>query len=822
MSGGSSTNNSWTILTPEETAAETLQPLAEGTEHHEEHCTSTAEPGHGASTQSDQGAASAEELPVEHPVSEEKKEELNEDSSTDHHTSVPSSVTDAPIPSSLEVPSSSVPDAEALSQSEATADDPAQSSPHLNSFSDAHSRVTPSPDEPPVSQLSTETLGGVEVTQPEKGPTEQGAPDLLKGEGLQTEGEESDLSSWRTDLGKQADFPEESERVEEERAKTTEEEGDPDVKRRSLLAALERIGRTEEEEEGEEEFQLPQREEESVFSLNKCILGAVILLGLGTIFFSGVFMDLDEESDYGTRELKDSEVPGKQEWLNPEVPPRPVDVDSSDILDNLAKGNQQISVLQAQLQAQKDELKVAKGQAAEGAMERLRLEEENTKDAVSSPVESTTLPPSGQQEDSKQGSVGSAEKQSSKRQEEQRFDKMKEWRKDKHDEGEKKEWKESKKSEWKEPEKRERKDGGRTEWKEKKTWKQEKGKFDKVKDREGKVKSHGDDKKWKEWTKEKVSRGDEGKPWKDREGKKEHTDKSERKEWKENKEWKKEKYEKLNEGTHWRDKEEKDRKDRRGGKDHGEKVKEKREGEKEFKKVKDGKEKWDKKDWKEKGEKKEWKKDFGKEGKGKGERRQWEKKEEEWKRKEKKDKSSFQKYQDEHHHHEEHVWGERKPPHTHRSSVDQPEYWTQQRGRLQHKPKPPQHCDSVESCAQAEGLLPVPLPEFEAILNAYLAKAEEVGVDSSKREELQKLTTEFFRDGVFVHNQMSFQDFVEDMGDILEDLVEGDEEEEDSAIEDEMEGFEKEVMEKFSVLGAGERKERVKGEWKKESGRGRG
>lgn len=64
------------------------------------------------------------------------------------------------------------------------------------------------------------------------------------------------------------------------------------MRRRSLLAALERIGRTEEEEEeedeaAEEEFRVPRRDEESGFSVNKCILGAVILVGLGTIFFSG-------------------------------------------------------------------------------------------------------------------------------------------------------------------------------------------------------------------------------------------------------------------------------------------------------------------------------------------------------------------------------------------------------------------------------------------------------------------------------------------------------------------------------------------------------
>lgn len=60
-------------------------------------------------------------------------------------------------------------------------------------------------------------------------------------------------------------------------------------RRRSLLAALERIGRAEEEEEKEEEFQLPRQQEDSGFSVNKCILAALILLGLGTIFFSGKY-----------------------------------------------------------------------------------------------------------------------------------------------------------------------------------------------------------------------------------------------------------------------------------------------------------------------------------------------------------------------------------------------------------------------------------------------------------------------------------------------------------------------------------------------------
>ncbi|KAM8734896.1 pre-B-cell leukemia homeobox interacting protein 1b isoform 5-T5 [Acanthopagrus schlegelii] len=892
MSGGSSANNSWTILTPEETVAETLRPLAEGKEHHEESPTSAAG---SEENQPAKGTESAKGLPVEdHPVSEEKTAELSGDTSTDQPASVPAAIPDDPVPTSLDVSSSLVPDSDALSQSEGLPEGPAQSSPDPDSFSDSYTHITPSSDEAPASLLSTETLGGVELTQEKETLEQEGAQHPLNGEGLQQEGEESDLSP--TDLGKQADSPVDSE-VAEESTKTGEE-GEPEVRRRrSLLAALERIGRTEEEEEREEEFQLPHREEDSGFSVNKCILGAVILLGLGTIFFSGVFMNLDEESDYGTRELKDAELPGKQEWLNPEVPPPPVDADNTELLNKLAKGSEQISVLQAQLQAQREELKVAKVHAAEGAKEQLHLEEVE-KENTEAPVKAATLPSSGQPEASTQGTAGSTEKQPRKPSDEQ-WEKKKDVKKDKKDMGERKE---GEKSDWKEGEKREWKDIGKTEWKKGKyeqgKFDKEQGKFDKEKDKEGKQKRHSDEtKQWKEkeWKKGKASRGDEGKPWKDREGKNEQVEKSERKKWKEEKELKKARHEKVNEGKQWKGKEEK--RDWRVGNEHGEKPKSREEwkGEKEWRKGKDGykesgKEKWAKKDLKEKGEKKEWQKDdwksknskdHGKEGKWKGERKpweesknhdkerkgkderkqwnenerkskngkddkdwkrkderkQWEKKEEQGKRggqKEKKDwnkdKSSSQKHKDEHKlnsnhlHEEEHVWGERKPPHTHRRpSLEQPEYWVRQRDRLQDNPKPAQPCDSLETCAQAEGLLPVPFPDFEAILQTYLAKAEEAGVDASKREELQKLAAEFFKDGLFVHDQMSFIDFVEDLADVLEDMVEGDEsDEEDSDIEDEMEEFEKEVLKKFSVPGAGAKEERSKGERRKESGRGRG
>ncbi|XP_034730906.1 pre-B-cell leukemia homeobox interacting protein 1b isoform X3 [Etheostoma cragini] len=956
MSGGTSANNSWTLLTPEESVAETLRPLAEGTEHHEEGLTCAAS----VENQPANSAESAERLPVEdHLVPEEKTAEPSGDTSTEQHTSVATAVIDAPRATSLQVSGSFNPDSDALSQSEGLPEAPAQSSHDPDSFSDSYTHITPSPDESHTSLLTTESPGGVEFTQEEDRLAQQGSLHTLSGEELQHKGEESNLFLRRTDLGTQAVYlvdqlimelfgiwarrlsgeavvgsfvdPE----VGEERTEETGEEAEPEVRRRkSLLAALERIGRTDEEEEGEEEFQLPQREEDSGFSVNKCILGAVILLGIGTIFFS--------ESDYGTMELKDTEVPGKQEWLNPEVHPPPVDADSTELPNTFTEGNQPMSVLQAQLQAQKEELKVAKGQAAKGAKERLgweEVEKENSRlkkemaslpvlqkenermkrelesvlalqreletlrstvtelklpSAAQAPVTPTTSPSTGQPEDSMQGTAGSTEGGPKKTLDDQR-EKKKDVKKDKIDMAEKEEWKERDKSEWKEGEKKQREDGIKTEWKK---GKHEQGKFDKEKKKEGKQKRHNDEtKQWKEkdWKKEKATRGDEGTHWKDKEGKKEWIEKSERKV---EEDWKKAKHEKVKADKQWRGKE----KDWEVKKDQGEKHKGKEEwkGEKEWKKGKDGfkksgKEKWEEKDWKEKGEKKEWKKkdsdweskkgkEHTKEGKGKGERKQWEerknpgkerkwtderkqwnenewksysgkdgkewkkdewkqweKSEEPWKRggekdrkhngDRKKDSSSSEKHKDEHEyngnpgHRAEHLWGDGKPPHTHRQpSVEQPEYWVQQRDRLQHNPKPPQPCDSLETCAQAEGLLPVPFLEFEAILQSYLAKAQEAGVDDSKREEVRKLAAEFFKNGLFVHDQTSFQEFVEDLGDILEDMVEGDDdaEEEDSAIEEEMEGFEIEVMKKFSVPEAVEKKERSKGDGRKESGRGRG
>ncbi|XP_012721163.3 pre-B-cell leukemia transcription factor-interacting protein 1 isoform X3 [Fundulus heteroclitus] len=830
MSGGGAANNSWTILTSEETVAETLRPLAEGTKQHEESHTSAAGPGE--KNQPAKSAESAERLPEEdYLVSEEKRADQSADS--DQHSSVPLSV-DGPGTSDR---------ADVKSRPEGTT----QSGPDPESSSDSYTLLTPSLDGPPVSLLGTETLGGAEFSQAQEELPQEEELHLQNKEEAHPEGEESGVCEERTEN--------KGEKVE--------------LEERRKKSLLEQIGRKEEEEEEvEEEFQVPQPETDGVFSLNKCILAALILLGLGTVFFSGVFMDFDEEGDYTTRELKDAETPGKQEWLNPDVSPH-LDANSSELLSKLAEGNQQISALQAQLQAQKEELKVAKEQAAEGVKERLlweEVEKENTSGQADQPrMKPSTLPPSGQTEDGRQDA---AEKQSRKRWEPQR--QKNDLKRDKYEMNDKKQWKDEEKSVRKEGDEKEVKKGDK---KEGKKGKHDHGKFERNKGEPDKQKRQSDEtKQWKEkeLKKGKGGRGDEGRPWKNKEG---------RKEWKEESNWKKGIFEKVHEGEEWTGKKEKEW---RGGKnqkpDGGEEMgwKKGKHGAKEKQERKDGRQKGDMKDaeWKEKAGK-----DHGKEGKGKGERKQWDnvksqgkertakderklgneyerkskngKQEKELKAKdetseqfqiketklkEKRHKADWgkdqahspktrndQKSPGHHGHKGEHLYGERKPDHSHsKSSVGQPEYWLQQRERLQHDSRPPQQCHTLEACAHNEGLLPVPLAEFQSLLQTYLARAEEAGVDGAKTAELRKLASEFFKDGTFVHDQRSFQDFADDLADILEDLVEGEDGgEEDSDLEDEMEGFEKEALKMFSLPGGGEKEKRIK-EGRKESRQERG
>ncbi|KAJ8383807.1 hypothetical protein AAFF_G00214940 [Aldrovandia affinis] len=148
------------------------------------------------------------------------------------------------------------------------------------------------------------------------------------------------------------------------------------------LGPLDQLGR--EGNEAEEEEQLRPREGEEDgggITLNKCILGALLLLGMGTILFSGVFTDLDDAEDVDVRELSDTQLPGNQEGMNSDADPLKVD-EMTELLDKLAKENQKISELQARLQSQEEELNMALQLAEEKVRESARkgeLEKENEK-----------------------------------------------------------------------------------------------------------------------------------------------------------------------------------------------------------------------------------------------------------------------------------------------------------------------------------------------------------------------------------------------------------------------------------------------------------
>ncbi|XP_031441727.1 flocculation protein FLO11 isoform X2 [Clupea harengus] len=113
------------------------------------------------------------------------------------------------------------------------------------------------------------------------------------------------------------------------------------------------LGRSsEDEEEEEEEFQLAERREEKQgFSLNKLIVGALVLLCLGSLFFSDDGFDGSEMTE-------------------------------QELLERLAQENQQITMLEAQLQSQKEDLDQAL-RAEEAGAGALQKENAKLKDELS-------------------------------------------------------------------------------------------------------------------------------------------------------------------------------------------------------------------------------------------------------------------------------------------------------------------------------------------------------------------------------------------------------------------------------------------------------
>ncbi|XP_043858077.1 pre-B-cell leukemia transcription factor-interacting protein 1 isoform X2 [Dromiciops gliroides] len=112
-------------------------------------------------------------------------------------------------------------------------------------------------------------------------------------------------------------------------------------------------------------------------TLNTCLLGALVLVGLGFLFFSGPVENLEPQV---TPESESQDIEDIQDGLRQQqqVHSPPGNLPSlqsmSLLLDKLAKENQDIRLLQAQLQAQKEELQnlLHKTPGLEEENERLR------------------------------------------------------------------------------------------------------------------------------------------------------------------------------------------------------------------------------------------------------------------------------------------------------------------------------------------------------------------------------------------------------------------------------------------------------------------
>uniref|UniRef100_H3ALA1 PBX homeobox interacting protein 1 n=1 Tax=Latimeria chalumnae TaxID=7897 RepID=H3ALA1_LATCH len=112
-----------------------------------------------------------------------------------------------------------------------------------------------------------------------------------------------------------------------------------------------------------------------------------------------------------------------------------------------------------------------------------------------------------------------------------------------------------------------------------------------------------------------------------------------------------------------------------------------------------------------------------------------------------------------------------------------------------HQYRVPKGCSGVSDCAHKEGmglynvaLQPVEKQELHRLIQDYLQK-----IDGSKyMAELESLLASFFEGGVFVHDRMLFRDFVDDLDDYLEDIVERDQGNDDS-----IEDFEDHILKHF-------------------------
>ncbi|XP_035384733.1 pre-B-cell leukemia transcription factor-interacting protein 1 isoform X2 [Electrophorus electricus] len=447
-------------------------------------------------------------------------------------------------------------------------------------------------------------------------------------------------------------------------------------------------------DEEEEEFKLPERKEEKAgFSLNHLIVGALVLLCLGSLFFSGSMVDQDGDFD--------ASEPSEQE-----------------LLEKLAQENKQIYILEAEIQSQKEELHKALRLAADkgttdvenammkeelSALPGLKQELEELRARVMELTQLTAeeaSEPSASSVPSSPGVPGESQGSSGP---EAWWDKKQELKRQRTL------LEESRK---------------RLEGMKKHGWHQ-KGLRESLVEMQQRLSKQVDH----------LGKRDEWKrKYKHKEGKKE---------------WCKKK------SNHWKVEESGKRKDDgdRKSKDH-------------FKKYQ---EEWDYKNVERRLER---------------ERR---------KRKERPWQVKLDQHQHNPHHHKQH--------HLHHESVG---FWKHQEEKLRRNKHPPKRCQGVAECADSEGLMPVKLSEFQALLEVYLSKLE--GVSEENIEALHRLMAQFFQGGIFMHESMLFREFAEDVADILEDLADvlNDEQQggDDDVLEEQMEEFEREALWKFAASSA--------------------
>ncbi|XP_048880357.1 pre-B-cell leukemia transcription factor-interacting protein 1-like isoform X2 [Brienomyrus brachyistius] len=559
--------------------------------------------------------------------------------------------------------------------------------------------------------------------------------------------------------------------------------------RRRKVHPLGPLDKADEEEEEEEEFRPIQRDQDGgPLSLNKCIVAALLLLGVGTLLFS--------EENVEHRELTNSEVPSLQEWLSSEAEALRSQ-EMAQLVDKLAHENQEITVLQAQLQAQTEELNLALRRAEEGGKELARkeeLEKENErmraelsnmpdlqreletlrarvselvqitahKDSTPAPV--LVLPPTGQTDNisvvgDTAGVMEEMTPTSDRLTEELERQRVLLEESRKRLEGMKAEGR----GEQVVREGLAQMERRLTEQVEKLGRRRRAAKKDGRPQGEGEMGRRGEKERW----------GPDAKEWQ-KEGRQEWRGEKEWQSGRDEKDWRKgrngEKYNrnswKKEEGKEWGE-----RKDWKAGNEgeNGKPLKPREEKRKDW--PKDGERKRD--GWKGELKNGDWKPHKEHRGEGEQASRHGDvggRKNRHWQGAA--DKTPLE------------------PSHRHHEHND---YWKQKKQKLRHYYRPLEGCDDVASCAKAEGLDPVQWADFQALLDGYLEKLGEG--ESAGQEEISTLVRDFFPDGVFSHDRMSFRDFVEDVAEILEDMAEGQGSDE---MEEEMEKFEKEALRKFT------------------------